>query len=422
MAHGGTHHSDQVQLVSWNIKGDGAASERKDAVSTYLSELSPQADILFLQEVQWVPKRLPRHFTKLDSRYELSYYSKEYDNCYNCVIFDSEKFEVAASAELERDLDLCFRKMDEDHEWMKGDIFRTSQERMMRNRMAVVILCDKSVEKSKFIAASVHNLNNKDSSPRMAELFCKLLALLGKRTGYPVILAGDFNANVHKCSEISTDNSTIHGFTILDYKPTAHRLNHKSPIGDIIDFILFRPGTQGGSAVISVTRVWAEMARKDVIDDKGKINQAKMAKLHSVSNHDPLRAIMKISVIRTSKSTKTLGISEPSTRVTEKLLPKSEKIRPNPSESTKLPVTKHTSKLPATLQSSNPSSTVRSVNPEASSVAHRQVTSLPKTVRSTKVTQSITQSRKSDRSSAGAPVVDVPHKATSRQMKTTRRK
>ena len=236
MAQGGTNNSHQ--LLSWNIKGDGNAEERKDAVSTYLA-LSPQADILFLQEVQWVPTRLRRHLKNLDSGFELSYYSKEYHQCYNCVIFNSEKFEAVPG--IDSFLDSCFKKMDDANEWGKKG-FRISQKDLMRNRMAVVILRDKSMEESEFIAASVHNLNEKHFSQKMAELFCKLLALLGDETGYPVILAADFNANVLKCSETSTDRktgiSTIHGFIIPGYEPTAHRLYYRSPIDTIIDFIL----------------------------------------------------------------------------------------------------------------------------------------------------------------------------------------
>lgn len=272
-------------LVSWNIKGEGSAQQRKNTVSTYLGALKPSADILFLQEVQWVPSNLRSHLSALrGDHYELSQYSQEYDSCYNCVIFDKRKFE-ALSTELTTPLNNSFKLMEKWKEWEKKG-FRSSQERQMRNRMCVVVLLDKS-EGCKFIAASLHNLNNKEYSIKMAELFLQLLALVGETTGYPIVLAGDFNANLHKSSEV-----TRLGFILLEYKPTIHRLNRKSPIDVTIDFFLYRPG-KNGSAVLH--NVKAEVAHSDVVDSKGVVGDKKMDVLHKVSNHDPLRATLQLS-------------------------------------------------------------------------------------------------------------------------------
>ena len=156
----------------------------------------------------------------------------------------------------------------------------------MRNRMCVVVLLDKS-EGCKFIAASLHNLNNKEYSIKMAELFLQLLALVGETTGYPVVLAGDFNANLHKSSEVIRL-----GFTLPEYKPTIHRLNRKSPIAVTIDFFLYRPGKDGS---VVLHNVKAEVARSDVVDSKGVVDDKKMDELHKVSNHDPLRATLQLS-------------------------------------------------------------------------------------------------------------------------------
>ena len=278
-------------LVSWNIKGEGPAQERKNTVSAYLSALRPSADILFLQEVQWAPSNLRSHLSSLSDHHDLSQYSQEYANCYNCVIFDKRKYEALPAAELQTVLTSCFKLLDKWNEWEKRG-FRSSQEKQMRNRMCVVILLDKS-EGCKFIAASLHNLNNKEYSIKMAELFLLLLSMVGETTGHPVVLAGDFNANILKSSEV-----TRLGYTVPEYKPTLHRLNHKSPIDVTIDFFLYRPG-KDGTAVLHTVK--AEIAQADVVDSKGIIDNKKMDTLHKVSNHDPLRATLQLS--RTTKVT-----------------------------------------------------------------------------------------------------------------------
>lgn len=281
MAYAKTVHYNH--LVCWNIKGEGAAQDRKKTVSTYLSALTPSADILFLQEVQWVPSNLKSHLSALGDHYELSYYSQEYSNCYNCVIFDKRKFE-ALPTELTTPLSNSFKLLDKQNEWEKKG-FRASQEKQMRNRMCVVALRAKS-EGRKFITASLHNVNNKEYSIKMAELFLKLLALVGEITGYPVVLAGDFNANVQKSPEVARL-----GYVIPEYKPTLHRLHHKSPIDVTIDFFLYRRGKDGCPMLHNMK---AELARGDVVDSKGTVNVKKMDELHKVSNHDPLRAILQL--------------------------------------------------------------------------------------------------------------------------------
>ena len=320
------------QLVSWNIKGEGPALQRKDTVSGYLSAQS--ADILFLQEVQWVPTNLRSHLKGLGGQYVLARYTQEYANCYNCVIFDKGKFEDA-TAELKAPLDACFERMDKDNEWGKKG-FRSSQEKLIRNRMCVVILQDRGMSNSKFIAASLHNLKSTDSL-KMAELFCKLLALLGDKTGYPIVLAGDFNANIHKSPEVIQL-----GFAIPEYKPTLHRLRHKSPIDITIDFFLFRP-SRYGSTVFGLVNIKAEVARHDVVDSKGVVDIKKMDELHKVSNHDPLQAILQVTgdamIQRPVKSTPTdeartgkiavCATARPTTTITKGVPPRPASSRPS---------------------------------------------------------------------------------------------
>ena len=271
-------------LVSWNIKGEGPARERKKTVSTYLSALRPSPDILFLQEVQWSPPNLRTHLSSLRDDHDLSQYQREFRrDCYNCVIFDKKKFKVVS--ELDEPLIKGFTELNKRNEWEKKN-FKISQEELIRNRMCVVVLADIESEGNKFIAASLHNLNNKDSI-KMAELFLQLLALLGDITGYPVVLAGDFNANIYKSSEVIKS-----GFTIPKYKPTIHRLNRKSPIDTTIDFFLYRAGKDGTAVLHNVK---ADLARNDVVDSEGKIVDEIMEGLHKVSNHDPLRATLQLS-------------------------------------------------------------------------------------------------------------------------------
>ena len=268
MAYGEPVHC--YHLVNWNIKGKGGADERKNAISAYLSGLKPPPDILFLQEVQWAPTKkrgsgdLRTHLSALSDHHELSHFCQEYDNCYNCVIFDKRKFEALPEADLQKPLAECFKLLDERNEWgEKG--FRTSQENQMRNRMCVVVLVDKSREGCKFIAASLHNLNKDEhSNVNMAELFLQLLELLGDKMEYPVILAGDFNADIQE-RETS--------FTIPKYMRTLHRWNL-----NVIDFFLCRPGR---NATVVLDNVEADLAH----DVK---NADQMVELDKVSNHDPL--------------------------------------------------------------------------------------------------------------------------------------
>ena len=296
-------------LVSWNIKGEGAAQDRKNTVSAYLSALRPSADILFLQEVQWAPSNLRTHLSALSDHHDLTQYSQEYANCYNCVIFDKRKFE-ALPGELQTPLNDCFKLLDKWNEWEKGG-FRGSQEKQMRNRMCVVVLLDKK-EGCKFIAASLHNLNNKEYSMKMAELFLLLLSMVGETTGHPIVLAGDFNANVQKSSEVARL-----GFTVPEYKPTLHRLNRKSPIDVTIDFFLSR----GGAVLLSIK---ADLARSDVVDSKGIIDNKKMDALHKVSNHDPLRATLQFS----RRSTKVMPRPSAAAAATSSKRPSSSSSKP----------------------------------------------------------------------------------------------
>ena len=153
--------------------------------------------------------------------------------------------------------------------------------------MCVVVLVDKSREGCKFIAASLHNLNKDEhSNVNMAELFLQLLELLGDKMEYPVILAGDFNADIQE-RETS--------FTIPKYMRTLHRWNL-----NVIDFFLCRPGR---NATVVLDNVEADLAH----DVK---NADQMVELDKVSNHDPLRATLQLSVTKaTTKSSTAAAIT-----------------------------------------------------------------------------------------------------------------
>ena len=139
-----------------------------------------------------------------------------------------------------------------------------------------------------------------------AEHFFMALDYLGKMTGYPVVVGGDFN-----CELLNPQGIDTCGFTIPQYNPTIHRaLTGTHSSYPCIDFFAYK--NYSGCTKIVLSKVHAELASSPVdslikgtdgqyyldyneckyITDKKADSCIK--KIHDISDHDPLRATLHV--------------------------------------------------------------------------------------------------------------------------------
>jgi len=314
--------NSQCKVICWNIKGKGKAKQRKDTVSNYLN--SKSADLIFLQEVPWLPKNwlFDKHL-KLQpvGNYTIACVAIEpvSSTTVSYVIFNTTDCKLKIQTideDFNKHLQSCYREMKDDCRLVpipqnksisyieSSPIFTFVDN---DKRLCFTTLVVEGIKNSEFIVACLHNKykGGKNISFKMAILTCKLLALLSDKTGYPVLLAGDFNTPIldvtlplDTCEKenipLKTRKGNIRlseeikelGFVILDYTETCHRKS-----ANRIDFFLIR--NVGNRALISLTDVRAELAINGAIYIEGMPNKD-MKTLDKVSNHDPLSATLHI--------------------------------------------------------------------------------------------------------------------------------
>jgi len=324
------------KVICWNIKGKGKTKQRKETVSNYLN--SKAADLIFLQEVPWLPKKwLFKKYLKLQpvENYTIACVAIEpvSSTTVNYVICDTTdcKLEVLPIDEdFNKHIQSCYREMKDDCRLVSiaqnqsksyiesSPIFALVNE---NKRLCFITLAVEGTKNSEFVVACLHNKykGEKNISFKMAILACKFLSLLSDKTGYPVLLAGDFNThildivipletckknniplkaykeNVRLCEEIKEL-----GFEILDYTETCHR----ERVGKI-DFFLSR--NVGNRTLISLTDVAAELAINGAVYIEGVPNKD-MKTLDQVSNHDPLSATLHIEIKEQKLKTEKLAV------------------------------------------------------------------------------------------------------------------
>jgi len=260
-----SQHSDDdscftFKVICWNIKGKGKAEQRKKTVSNYLN--SKSADLIFLQEVPWLPtKWLFKNYLKLQpvENYTIACVAIEpvSSTTVNYVIFNTTdcKLEVLPIDEdFNKHLQSCYREMKDDcrlapitrSQSLKSYIESSPMFALVNEnkRLCFITLEVEGTKNSEFVVACLHNKykGEKNVSFKMAILTCKFLALLSEKTGYPVLLAGDFNTHIlditipldtckknniplksYKENVRLSEEIKELGFVILNYTETCHR-------------------------------------------------------------------------------------------------------------------------------------------------------------------------------------------------------
>ena len=283
----------------------GLSEKRKELINSYLTTRQAKPDIIFFQELPWKPTELGKHVAVLTTdsdmqNYDYKYFSKETHDLYNCVTFNKRKFKFVKnlSDDLHKHFDsLKCKYMDkiipiqsqlktrssnpverQDAGWIK-------MVEDMKQRMCAIVLREKA-SKHDFIAVSLHNFSQKKHNCTLtpfqfAELFCEMLARLGDACDLPIILAGDFNADIWRSKEIK---ETLN-FIVYDYYPNKRRQNEK-----VIDFFLFRGSSQQDNHI---------SLPKDHVEAENPPNPGGEAwsepEKNLICNHDPLKAVLNIS-------------------------------------------------------------------------------------------------------------------------------
>lgn len=290
--------SDSYKLLCWNINGKASSKSRLKVVNECLGS-HQDLDIIFLQEVGYEIKSLPKKIQIFDSlRFAISHEAMVKEprtyTCCNYIIYNKEKFKGTPIDE--QSLKLCYKAIPDKlkplkkgKKGKKGKKHKTISLREFveeEKRICLLVLEDKSISHKTFIAASLHNFYRTKYEPsEMIELICKFLSKLAKITGRAVLLVGDFNTDILQQKVFKT--ITKLKFNIADYEATDYRKAIKPPK---IDFILFR---QERGTKIVLSDVKAQLAINPKLFES-KAQEYIALLVHEVSNHDPLTASFQV--------------------------------------------------------------------------------------------------------------------------------
>jgi len=232
----------------------------------------------------------------------------------NCIIYNSNIFEVykVRGKEVQCAVDEVTCDQESWHDdWPDREI--TSLKDFAKNdrdkRVCVAILqCNSIPSQPKIIVASCHILKNYKNSKspssakhenikKYAEKTLEELEELSKKTGYPLIVAGDFNCDLLESETLK--------YKVPKYDPTIHRVFCSGGNSNkIIDFFYYK--NCDGYVSVSVNNVSADIvwpySDHDLINwDKctfpqyQKHLQKKSTLDMTPSDHDPLKAILNIT-------------------------------------------------------------------------------------------------------------------------------
>ena len=101
-----------------------------------------------------------------------------------------------------------------------------------------------------------------------------MLAELGNRLSLPIIIAGDFNADIYRSSLIQKSLK----LKVYFYYPTKRRTDNKT-----VDFFLFRPHPHQNDDT-KLSCVASEIPDDDIPCEE----------LQDICNHDPLNAVLQV--------------------------------------------------------------------------------------------------------------------------------
>ena len=242
-----------------------------------------KADLCLFQEVKTEPKW---EGYRLYSRKE----TNEYNSPYNCVVFNTSKFEMHYHEAIFTLIYYFTHKL--------GNL-------KLVDRLSLVILECKGNSYGAWhptiIVVSFHNpkrnlsINDTDKHTiaSNAEQFFKAVNYLGQTTGYPVLVGGDFNC------ELLKKGVDTHGFIVPQYDPTIYRAVISGGYGPCIDFFAYK--NFNGCTKIEVENIHAELVKPEhpikgcssegqYYLDTEEFEEMK----NEQSDHDPLRGTMKV--------------------------------------------------------------------------------------------------------------------------------
>ena len=159
---------------------------------------------------------------------------------------------------------------------------------LLKRRMAICVLKLKSLpEHNIIVAASVHNYNSRSSGEGSPENYASLLFdFLSKLPrNVIVIIAGDFNFNIHACEDQS----------LTQYFPSYHIPRYKlRPLRQglpTIDFIMVTESEADAEIQVSVIEVQAHDLQVTREVDK------EIKKNCEITNHSPVSAVIELNFI-----------------------------------------------------------------------------------------------------------------------------
>ena len=230
------------------------------------------------------------------------------DQPYNYIIYNDSKFEVIHDDTFPKTFDSSLEKLG------------------LANRARLAVLqyigSDSALWYPRIVVVSFHNHFHKlpdNEIQSYATKFFSALNDLGEVTGCPVLVGGDFNCELLnlKAKEANDKKIYTQNFTIPKYDPTMHRaLIGKGRSNPCIDFLAYKNYSDtSGCTEIELDNVHAEIVlprgaclvkgtdgqchldykEHKYITNRGKADSSSTLKeLHSLSNHDPLRATLNI--------------------------------------------------------------------------------------------------------------------------------
>jgi endonuclease/exonuclease/phosphatase family metal-dependent hydrolase len=267
-----SQETQELTIASWNINGKGPSSERQKVLNHYLKKIKNKEDnftpdIVFLQEVPWIgggsitgPMLKGTCYS-----YTADSWVKEEGGPYNAVLHNETRMTAYNGGQIPIEF---YRKLDEKREKVKrvhdkcdtdkklqeaaktneeiahvltefkdrasiayfNDCFKRPTDRdvqraevVLKGRIAIGIFkISCSQAEPKIVAVSFHNRHPKKEPDKLLYLLLHFLKELHDLTGYPILLAGDFNMDVTKVKQSSL-RRLIALFKPKEYTPTAHR-------------------------------------------------------------------------------------------------------------------------------------------------------------------------------------------------------
>ena len=293
-----------ISLLCWNVQKLKHDSSEK--IINYLRE--SKADLCFLQEVAIANARTRMERAKSELRlllkddiYGIAPFQEagQITPAWNFLLYKNDLFEVCKLPH-------------------SPAAYRSFAEYNKDNgkRVCIGILqCVDIPQEPKIIIASCHLPRKEGKTTDNASKLFANLDELRQKTGYPVIVAGDFNCDIRP-TKTTGDRVVLKCFEVPTYNPTIHRVLFSGNKSTCIDFFSYKNCDDVDRSVrVRVDNVCAELIRPSrdaahlVSCNNGQVNflqyqqyiseeksKSALHQIHAISDHDPLKATLTIEV------------------------------------------------------------------------------------------------------------------------------